>query len=294
MKKINIILLCALLLTAGLLNSCSKGKPYQATAQIVLTNTGGKFVTTNITVNPKDSLTFEFTATASSDMGKLLLKKNSLITDTLLVPAASKNSFSGVKKTVADTIPGDYTYYFNAYDAAGVILGTQSVTVTVAADYMYYTQRVLFVPDTTAKTNKCYYATATGKTYSYSGIGSDAASIDFGFFCDTVKGAKLSLYSLTNNLVSFYDVSAWIQNATVFKYVKSQNMSTLTSGSALRTAGINNLTSGATSKVTSLVQNNVVLFKTAAGKYGAILVAYFSDSTAAHTTYLKLDVKVQK
>ena len=295
MQRNHILLACLIITLVGALNSCTKSNQYEPTAQFQFGNGGAKYyITTDVTVNPKDSISFQYNATATSDISKIILKKGALITDTVIVPSASKNAFTGTKQTVADSVPGVYAYSFSAYDAAGNILGTQSLVVTVTADFMYYTNRVLYVPDTTAKTNQTYFSTATGNTYSYSGGSGNAASIDFGFFNDTTTALKSTIYALTANPVSFYDLSTWSNNATIFKLVKSVSMVSLNSSGALRTAGLANLASGTTSKITALVQGNVVLFKTAGGKYGAISVTFINSSLPASTSYMVFDVKIQK
>jgi hypothetical protein len=57
------------------------------------------------------------------------------------------------------------------------------------------------------------------------------------------------------------------------------------------------MTSGTSSKVTTVSAsggNNVIGFKTASGKFGAILIRYVNGDSPNSTTQIEVDVKVQK
>ena len=269
---------------------------YMVTAQFTFTNSGTKFVTSDISVNPKDSVYFQFTATSTSTMAKIIVSKNATNLDTLLIPSGSGNTFSATKKYITDSVPGTYSYIFSAYDAGNIRLGTATIVVTINADFNYFTLRTLFVPDTTSKTNPTYFSTTTGKTYSYSMGSVNAPLIDFGYYYDTTTANKSTIYALTANPVSFYDVSTWMNNATIFKKISSSTpFTTLTSAGAIRSFGITNLASGTSSKVAalgSLTGNNLIAFRTAAGKYGAILITLISASSPASSSYVNIEVKV--
>lgn len=293
MNKNKLLALGALMALIVAYSSCTKADVYKENAQIGFVSMGPKYVTADITVSPKDSLYFQFNVTSPDNIAKVIIMKGTVNTDTLIVPDASKNSFSGLKKVMADSAAGVYSYTFVAYNAANYKLATKSIAVSVTADYKYITNRVLYVPDTTAKTNMTYFSSTTGGTYNFSGIGTNTAAVDFGYYYDTTTANKHTIYALTANPVSFYDVSTWTKNATVFKKVTNVTIASLSSSGALRTAGIANLTSGTTSKITALASGNVILFKTAAGKYGAIAVNYVSADDPSATTYMKFDVKIQ-
>jgi hypothetical protein len=58
-----------------------------------------------------------------------------------------------------------------------------------------------------------------------------------------------------------------------------------------------NLSSGASTKVSAITTaggNNVIGFRTASGKLGAILVRFISADSPAKGTAIEVDVKVQK
>ena len=57
------------------------------------------------------------------------------------------------------------------------------------------------------------------------------------------------------------------------------------------------MTSGTASKVTTVsttAGSNVIGFKTAAGKFGAILIRYVNGDSPNKETQIEVDVKVQK
>lgn len=269
-------------------------------ATVVLKNEGAKFVTDNITVNPKDSLYFSFTISSEWTMKYVSIQKNPvnqtafLVRDTLT--ASNAHSYTAVKKFMADSAAGSYVYRVVAHDAVGTYIGHKDIVVTVTPDFYYWVNRALQVPDSVAKTAENFFATATGKTYSYTSSGSaNSAQIDFGYFYDTTAAGapKNTIYALNNSTFAPHDLSSWTKNATIFKKVSSPAFSTLISASGIRAAGIANLGSGTSSKITQLAAGNVILFKTAAGKYGVINVNYI-DAVGTTPRFINIDVRVEK
>ena len=263
-----------------------------------------KALTSDQTVNPKDSIYLDFTITSAEDMSYVEIQKNGVRIDTFrLNNAPDKRSFSLVKGYKADSAAGDYTYRVLARNVNAVFLGDggKSIKVTVTPDFHFWSYRVLAVPDTTAKTNKCYYSTSDGKIYSYSEGAAVSGTIDFGYYYDTTTANKHTIYALSapQPLLSFYDISSWTKNATIFKKMASSvNFVTqLTSAGAINTIIKNNMTSGTSSKVTTLSTtsgSNVIGFKTVTGKYGAILIRFVKQDSPAKETTIEVDVKVQK
>ena len=302
MKKNKIILVGVMLVMV--FTSCLKKIeiPQSNKATVTFTGSGTNFVTTNVTVNPKDSIFFNFTVVSEKDMKYVGIQKNPadliafVAKDTL--SAANKNSFTAIKKFAADSAAGVYKYRVLALDAAGIYVGSSELVVTVTSDFNFYSFKTLYVPDTTAKTNQTFFATTTGQTFSNSTVGTNSGLIDFGYFYDTASAKKHTIYALNITPVptqfSFYDMSSWTKNATIFKKVTTPTFASLTSSGSLRTAGLANLASGATSSVSALAANNIILFKTAAGKYGALQVNFINADGPAATTYMSIDVKVQK
>jgi hypothetical protein len=322
MRKYKLLLISSVVLLLIFVVSCVKkiDIPETNNVEVTLANSGAKFVTTNITVNPKDSIFFDFTITSSKDMKFVGIQKNAtnliafIAKDTL--STINKNSFSAVKKFAADSAAGIYNYKIVALDALGYYVGSKEIIVTVTSDFDYFSARLLQMPDSINKTNKCYFSTTStgGQTFSYSNGASNSASIDFGYFYDTTKvliGTVLTekghtIYSLNNTITPFlpYDLSSWTKNATLLKLSTTVTFASLTSGGALRTAGIAALTTGAVTRVSSTdrptasipshLTGAVILFKTVNGKYGAFTVNYTNHNRGFADSYMNVDVKVQK
>ena len=272
--------------------------PQSNTLTVTLNNSGLKFVTSDLTVNPKDSLYFDAMIGCPKDMKYLIFQKNGtdLTKDTL--PASSKNFLAVVKRIAADSVAGVYTYKILAKDAAGIYLGEKNIVVTVASDFTYYSLKKLYVPDSTAKTNQAFFGSLTGELFSYSTMGSNSGNIDFGYYYDTAAAKKHTIYALNMtplpSQLAIYNMSTWTKNATLLKKGTSPSFASLTSSGSLRSAGLTNLASGTTTSITSLVTGNVVFFRTVTGKYGALTVNFTNQDAASPDTYINIDVKVQK
>ncbi len=275
-------------------------------------NSGAKFLTGDITVNPKDSIFFDFTITSPTDMSYIEIQKNGVRVDTFRLGAqANKKTFSFIKGYRADSIPGSYSYRVLARDSRAIFMGDggKLIKVTVTPDFNFWSYRILQVPDSVAKTNKAYYSTTEGKVYSYTEGAANSAKIDFGYYWDTTGRGTTSasddlrhtIYSLSaaQPQLGFYDISAWTKNVTLLKKMPSSvNFVTqLTSAGALQTLIGGNMNSGTSSKVTTVsttAGSNVIGFKTAAGKFGAILIRFVNGDSPSPTTQIEVDVKVQK
>ncbi len=267
-----------------------------------------KDVSGNVELNPKDSMYLNFTISSPDDMSYIEIQKNGVRIDTFqLINTANKKSFSGIKGYRVDSVAGEYTYRVLARNARAIYMGDggKQIKVTVKPDFDFWSYRILAVPDSVNKTNKCYFSSVTGKTFSYSDGGVNSGTIDFGYYYDTTTANKHTIYALNTaqTQLGFYDISAWAKNATVFKKMAtSVNFVTgITSSGAINTLIKNNMTSGTSSKVTLLsttptgsTSNSVIGFRTAAGKYGVILVRYLNRESAANGTFIEVDVKVQK
>ena len=274
-------------------------------------NTGAKFLTGDVTLNPKDSIYFDFTISSPTDMSYIEIQKNGTRIDTFRLNSTNNRSFSLIKGYRLDSIPGTYSYRVLARDARAVFMGDggKMFTVTITPDFNFWSYRILQVPDSVAKTNKAYYSSTEGKVYSYTEGGANSAKIDFGYYWDTTGRSttsttddlKHTIYSLSaaQPQLGFYDISSWTKNVTLLKKMPtSVNFVTgLTSGGAIQTLIGGNMNSGTSSKVTTVsttAGSNVIGFKTAAGKFGAILIRYVNGDSPSPTTQIEVDVKVQK
>lgn len=264
--------------------------------------TGPKNLTGDITANPKDSIYLDFTITSPTDMSYVEIQRNGARVDTFRLNT-DKRSFSLRKGYQVDSSAGDYRYRVVARDSRAIFMGDgdKEFTVTVVPDFDFWSYRILAVPDTTAKTNKSYFSTRDGKAYSYTEGGAVSATIDFGYYYDVSGTNKHSFYALSapQSQLNFYDISSWTKNATELKKMPSSVnfVSNLRSAGAINTLIKGNMTSGTSTKVTAVSTsggNNVIGFKTAAGKYGAILVRFINQDLPAKETVIEIDVKVQK
>ena len=277
-------------------------------ANVTLVNAGTNYVTDNITVNPKDSIFFSFTITSDRDMGFVSVQKNPVNQTSFLVRdtmnSSSRHSYTAVKKFAADSANGSYIYRIVAHDTGGVYIGSKDIIITVKSDFDYFIARQLQLPDTVGKINTCYMAAKTGTVYSYTTGAAKSADIDFGVYYDTTGAASASatddlrfcVYALSaaQPQLSYYDISTWTKNATIMKKSASPAFNTLLSAGGLRSAGILNLASGTSTKITQLVSGNLVYFKTAAGKYGCMQVLYTNGSSPAKEGFMNVEIKIER
>jgi hypothetical protein len=296
-----------------LFSSCEKKvEPVDDFKVQVEYKSGTKNLTSDITLNPKDSIYLDFTITSPTDMSYVEVQKNgSIRLDTFRLNSSNNRSYSLRKGYRVDSIPGSYTYRVLARDARGIFMGDggKIFTVTVTSDFVFWSYRILQVPDTTEKTNKCYYSTTEGNVYSYTEGAANSAKIDFGYYWDTTgRGTaatgddlKHTIYSLSaaQPQLAYYDISSWTKNVTLLKKMPSSVnfVSQLTSGGAIQTLIGGNMNTGTSSKVTTVsttAGSNVIGFKTAAGKFGAILIRFVNGDSPNKTTQIEVDVKVQK
>jgi hypothetical protein len=275
-------------------------------------SSGPKFLTGDVEVNPKDSIFLDFTVTSLDDMAFVEIQKNGVRIDTFrLNNLTDKRNFSFVKGYRADSAAGSYTYRVLARNERAIFMGDggKQFTVTVKPDFNFWSYRILQVPDSVNKTNTCYYSTTDGKVYSYTNGAATSANIDFGYYWDTTgRGTastsddlKHTIYALNaaQPQLAFYDISSWTKNATLLKKMPSSvNFVTqLTSAGAIQTLIGGNMTSGTASKITTVSTtggSNVIGFKTAGGKFGAMLIRFVSGDSPNKETQIEVDVKVQK
>ncbi len=304
-----------LLLSGLLLYACvKKVEPIDSyDVQVEFRNSGGKFITSDVTLNPKDSIYFDVTITSPTEMSYIEVQKNGTRIDTFRLNNTNNKSYTFKKGYRIDSIPGDYSYRVLARNARAIFMGDggKMFKVTIVPDFNFWSYRILQVPDSVNQTNKCYYSTRDGKVYSYADGPGNSPTIDFGYFWDTTgRGTTVATDDLKHTIyalnaaqpqIGFNDVSqtSWTKNATVFKKMPTSVnfVSGLTSGGAIRTLIGGNMTSGTASKVTTIGTtggNNVIGFRTASGKFGAILIRFVNGDSPNKTTQIEVDVKVQK
>ncbi len=301
----------AILSTGIFFMACKKGvEPVDGSRATVELRGGAKeYITGDITVNPNDSIFFDFTITSSEDMGFVGVQKNPVNQTAFIrrdtLNASNKNSYSTIMKFRADSANGSYVYRIAAHTNKGVYIGHKDVVITTAPDFNYYTNRFLYAPDTTGKNNKCYISvTDGGKTYSYNEGSAVSASIDFGYYYDTSRTGTTvnghTLYALTANQFAPYDVTSWTKNATILKRATVSPTTAflnIFSAGTIRTLCNAQLASGASNKAMNIAgsnPSNLVYFRTASGKNGIALLNFFNGGNAEKTSYINIDVKIEK
>lgn len=302
MKKYLILFLGAAFMIAGCEKKVEPIDAYDVTVEYK--GTGAKFLTGDVTLNPNDSIYLDFTIASPEDMAYVEIQRNGVKVDTFrLNNAGNKKVFSAIKGYKVDSSAGDYTYRVLARNDRATFMGDggKIFKVTVVPDFYFWSYRIMQVPDTTNKTNQAFYSVADGKTYSYTTGAANSAAIDFGYYFD-ISGSNAHCFYALNSAqpqLSFYDFTSWTKNATLLKKMPNtiNFVTNLRSSGAINTLIKGNMTSGTSSKVTAVTTSagsNVIGFKTASGKYGAILVRYTSQNSAAKETAIEIDVKVQK
>ncbi|TKC10116.1 hypothetical protein FA048_07875 [Pedobacter polaris] len=304
MKTKNIIF-SALLSLLVIVFSCKKiDIPNTNKVAVSFASPGANYVTNDITVAPNAVIKFNFTITSESEMETVLIFKNAteISRETVI---GNKLSFTSDKSFTADAAPGVYTYRFLARDKGGIYMGERKlvVTVTNANDMNFYTIKQLFVPDTVAKTNPTYYSLSTNEAFSYSNVGTKSNLIDFGYFWDPeLTGNPLApkghtIYALNITPIpaplAIYDISGFTKNATLLKTITSPTFANLTSSTLLQSTGVTQLASGTSRSIFQAV-GKTILFKTAAGKYGALQITYGNQEKPNKDTYIVFDIKIQK
>ena len=326
MKRNSIIYYAAILLTT-VIASCTKvvSKFNSNNINVTFNNAGPLYLTTDKTVNGKDSIQFSYSVTSTQPMTYVVFKKDGNEISRDSVKTGDQLSLPiVVKKLVADTVNGVHTYQVVAYNNDAIYLGASTaINVTTMADMAYHTNLRLYVPDSISKTNPCFINLVSGTTYSYTDVtnGASSAQVDLGYFfsTDTVNIGTATApnkvpvghsFYAPNSIVTgeqrpAYDLSTWTRNATLINVATTPTFASLTSAGAIKSAGLLNLktvngsvplytaTTAPQSSFKALAAGSVIFFKTVGGKYGAIQVDYLSQSNANHTNYVNFEYKIQ-
>jgi hypothetical protein len=304
MKTKNIILSAVLGLIIVVFGCKKIDIPNSNKVTVTFANPGANYVTENITVSPNAVIKFNFTITSESEMETVFIIKN-LTEISKEAVVTNKTSFTSDKTFAADAAPGVYTYRFLAKDKAGVYMGERKLTITVTNDndYNFYTVKKLLVPDTTAKVNPTYYSLSTNEAFSYTIGATKSNLIDFGYFWDpTLTGSPAvpkghTIYALNLTPIpaplSIYDISTFTKNATLLKVITSPTFANLNSSTLLQSTGVSQLASGTSTSIIQAV-GKTILFKTVAGKYGALQISYGNQENPNKSTFVVFDIKIQK
>ena len=294
----------AYLLFAGLIGftSCSTDEETPVPTIVINTNslgsdqTGGSASTgTTVTVN--------LTATAQEEIAKLSATKTVGGTETTLPTYPVTSGFTSKTShtwnatyTVVET-SGTVALKFSVEDKKGKI-STKTFTVTVGSDISTWTGKLLAAPLANG-TSKTFFTTSIGGTHTLSEAKSSASLVDFGYFHGATGLATLAAPS--DYLTTAYDLTDWsVRNATEFRRTtmtaaeftaasSSTLIGTTFDGGTVSTDGSN--PAGGFTRVNTLSVDQVVAFKTAAGKKGLLHVSAISAGATGSITFT---VKVQK
>ncbi|MFM6976287.1 MAG: hypothetical protein ACKOW2_05510 [Sphingobacteriaceae bacterium] len=302
MKTNKLITLCTLFGLFAVAYSCKKiDIPNSNQISVYMYANSAGYITSDTTLNPGATFSLQYAITSPVDMEYVYVYKNGTeVTKTQVL--TSKKWFTTSTTYTADTSPGVYTYRIVAKDKAGIYLGEKNIVVKITSDFNYFVNRTIFVPDTVDQTNPTYFATTTNKVLSYSTVGAESATIDFGYFYDPTLTSGVAnghtLYALNITPVptplSVNNITNYTKNATLLKIITSPTFANVTSSATLASAATSNMGSGTATSVKGLTAGKLVMFKTAAGKYGIINVNYTNQNSAAKGTFMNIDVKVQR
>jgi len=196
---------------------------------------------------------------------------------------------------------GTFTVTITAIDKNGET-DSKKATITVTAGDTYsdissFSARLLYAP-LVSGVQACALATATGATYTQAGAKANASAIDILYFYGATANASFGCPA--DALTTAYpDLPTWsVRNATQFA-TTSVAFADVTTAAALQTAfdngtlSTNGTVGNNDGRIYNLSTNQVVAFKTAAGKAGILKVTEINPGSGTGN-FIKIDVKVQK
>jgi len=296
----------AYLLFAGLigLSSCGTDGETPAPTIVINTNSLGSDQTGG-SASTGSTVTVNLTATAQEEIAKITATKTVGGTETTLPTYPVTSGFTSKTShtwnatyTVVETT-GTVALKFSVEDKKGKI-STKTFTITVGSDISTWSGKLLAAPLANG-TSKTFFTTSIGGTHTLSEAKSSSSLVDFGYFYGSTGMATLAAPS--DYLTTTYDLTNWdVRNTTEFRRTSltSANFTSATSSSDIGTAfdagtvstdGSN--PAGGSTRVNSLAVDQVVGFKTLAGKKGLLSVTAISPGDGA-TGSITFIVKVQK
>lgn len=291
MKKVNVIILAAMVAALGFFTSCGEDVD-PIGPKITLSGI------TDIEINAGEELSLSFVVTAGDEnLEDVVIKK-----DGGIVYKAS-DSTAGVDKETMSVdfnyqLANEGTYVFDiiASDKGG-LSDTISVNVTVGSSISEYTAKLLYAPLENG-TTACALATSTGSTYTQAQAKENAASVDILYF---YGGTSLASFGCPADALTtaYTDLDTWsVKNKTQFA-TSSVTFASLTTPESLEeafmdgTLATNGTGTDASARIYDLEAGDVVAFKTAGGKYGVLTVVKV-QGTFNNGDYIEINVKVQK
>ncbi len=247
-------------------------------------------------------VTVNLTAEASEGIAKLTATKTVGGSETTLSGYPVTSGFNSSTKhtwnatyTVVET-SGTVALKFSVEDKKGKISSkTFTITVSGASDFSTWTAKLLSAP-TSNGSSLSWFTSSIGGTHPFSEAQTNSSLVDFGYYVGTNLGSSLASPGDYPAFIG-YDLSGWTtKNLTEFRTTTGVDFSTVSGSSAIGTAfdGGSPTANGVASpsaRIIGLTENQVVGFKTAAGKKGLLLVKSIVPGVSGSITF---DVKVQK
>lgn len=317
MKNIQKLFLVAI--SICLLSACKKESENIFTmfdaVTVTFNNSDPRSVVDYKTVNDKDEVWIDYTINSTNEeMYSVVVERTTgtgFDRQTFRPAATERKSYSNIFKYVFQR-DGQTSFRVYALNQKGVYIGDgyKKVVVDVNPSYKIFTNRVVYLPDTTAKTLTSFFSLNNATAYNYTDGQTNADKIDFGIFRRAYFDANtnqtlyaINLYSPGTPVNPFpiYDINSWTPKRTT-KFsapIASQATAFLTSavsGSTIealakaRTINLN-ATVGTTA-ATGLVQGSAVFFLTQEGKYGMIYINAIT-SDYEKRPYINISVKMQ-
>lgn len=295
MKKISSLL--ALLLVGGMavLSSCNKD---EANPTLDITS-GGTITGSSATLASDVTFSVGLTATGPDSKLKTFTVKRTDVNNTTTTPvdtAINSDNFTYTYNGRTGQVSGTETYVFTITDDNGNT-ASRTVTVTISGSGVVdYTAKMLGAQSAAAGS---FFSTSTGAVYQIADAKLSSASVDFCYyFASPASGDNAVIAAPDDTEANVYygatnRPDTWpTRNPTRFATttLTTANFNSVNTLTELSTSAAPAATATATD-VTDLSVNDVVAFKTAAGKLGLFRV---SSLTATSTGSITIEVKVQE
>lgn len=300
MKIKNISKIFLAILAISMLFSCKKEADSIFTmfegVTVTFKNSDPRTVVDYKEVNDNSEVWVDFTInSANEDMYTVTVERTTATgfdrSTVFTLTDGQRRSFSNVYKYLLQR-DGKTSFRVYARNQKGVYIGDGYTKVTVEgkASHTLYANRVIYLPDTTAKVLPSFISLAKGQTFSYSNGKANSADIDFGVWRryepstsnPTLAGWVYNMYAIGSQPAAFniYDVTTWDKRTTKFSAQVTGGsaifLNTLVSGSTIETAAkartINLTAITGTTVANGLTAGNIIYFQTPDLKYGAMLI----------------------
>ncbi len=299
MKKVNVLVILAFIASLGIFSSCDTTEDALG-AEIEFLGGNGE----DLTVTVGEAANFKFLATegeAKLESITVEMTGGANLDHVVLFNSADSTGLDLTKSIeinkVMDEV-GTYKFTITVVDKAEVETKEEIlVTVTDAAsDIETYSAKMLYVPESGDADVKSFFSTSTGEVLTEAEFAASVAKVDFGYFYGPTKYATLASTDdyLTTAQTAGYPTSGL--NKTRFASTEEAwaNIVNLKAAYEAGTAATDgDKEKGSAARISNLKDGDVVLFKTEAGKYGAVLVKEVKGTYDAGGS-LEIDVKVEK